>query len=66
MSRGESCSIASSDRKRSQQRSTDSRERRKMDRKSDAILRTITNGRRLEFGATEAGRVFEGEFASKW
>jgi hypothetical protein len=22
--------------------------------------------RRLEFGATEAGRVFEGEFASKW
>jgi hypothetical protein len=38
----------------------------KMGRKSDAILRTITNGRRLEIGATEAGRVFEGEFAIKW
>ncbi|GBB99867.1 hypothetical protein RclHR1_03660014 [Rhizophagus clarus] len=51
--RGESSSLASSSRKNSKRQSG---ERRKIGRKGDWILRSISNGIKDEFGAGEAGK----------
>lgn len=40
--------------------------RRKIGRRGDMILRTSATGTRLEYGASEVGKAYEGEYAAKW
>jgi len=61
--RGESSSLASSERK-NRDRTTDSR--KEMGRRGDAIIRKSSGGIKLEFGGSEAGRHYEGQNGTKW
>nr|CAG8506175.1 14904_t:CDS:2 [Entrophospora candida] len=63
IARGESSSLASSDRK-NRNRTMDTR--KKMGRKGDAIIRKLSGGIKLEFGGSEAGKHYEGQGATKW
>ncbi|CAG8690782.1 4802_t:CDS:2 [Funneliformis caledonium] len=60
LARGESMSFASSDRKNHKRTIND----RKIGRKGDGVFRL--SGDRLEFGATEAGRKWEGKSGTKY
>jgi hypothetical protein len=57
ITRGESCSIGSTERKREDTSSSGLSERRKIGRRSDLIIRSAGNGRNVEYGAAEVGRV---------
>ncbi|CAG8621522.1 4564_t:CDS:2, partial [Diversispora eburnea] len=61
IARGESASLASSDRK-NRNRTMDTR--KKMGRKGDAIIRKLSGGMKLEFGGSEAGKHYEGQGAT--
>ncbi|CAG8640635.1 226_t:CDS:2, partial [Diversispora eburnea] len=61
IARGESSSLASSDRK-NRNRTIDTR--KKMGRKGDAIIRKLSGGMKLEFGGSEAGKHYEGQGAT--
>ncbi|CAG8681919.1 13622_t:CDS:2, partial [Funneliformis mosseae] len=61
--RGESSSIASSERK-NQNRTLDIR--KEMGRRGDAIIRKCSSGVKLEFGGSEAGKHYEGQNSTKW
>jgi hypothetical protein len=61
--RGESSSLASSDRK-NRNRTTNTR--KKMGRRGDAIIRKCSCGIRHEFGGSEVGSHYEGQNATKW
>lgn len=61
--RGESCSIASSDRKNRKRKRTN---RKALGRRSDAIIRKNANGQTLEFGGSEVARFYNSKMGSKW
>ncbi|CAG8832454.1 25690_t:CDS:10, partial [Gigaspora margarita] len=62
-SRGESTSLATASRKNMKRKSE---ERRKMGRRGDWIVRSVTNGDKHEFGAGEAGSVWTDDHGTKF
>lgn len=62
-SRGETTSLATASRKNAKRKSG---ERRKMGRRGDWILRSVTNGDKHEFGAGEAGNVWTDDHGTKF
>ncbi|CAG8528390.1 11916_t:CDS:10 [Acaulospora morrowiae] len=61
--RSESTSLATTSRKNAKRKFS---ERRKIGHRSDWILRSITNGDKLEFGAGEAGKVWTDDHGTKF
>lgn len=64
--RGESYCQGNTERKREEASNVGLTERRKVGRRGDLIIRSVGNGRKVEFGAAEVGKPFDGEHASKW